>query len=73
MAESEAKIAAVKEEEEDTVEEPSDSSETALETAETQRALGQASSETLEDLLNRALEHEDYELAARIRDELNKR
>ncbi len=73
MAESEAKIAAVKEEEEDTVEEPSDSSETALETAETQRALGQASTETLEDLLNRALEHEDYELAARIRDELNKR
>jgi uncharacterized protein len=50
-----------------------DSEESALETAETQRALSQASPETLEDLLHRALEHEDYELAARIRDELNKR
>lgn len=72
MAESEAKVSAVKVEDAP-VEEPSDSSETALETAETKRALGQASAETLDDLLNRALEHEDYELAARIRDELNKR
>lgn len=72
MAESEAKVSAVKGEDAP-VEEPSDSSETALETAETKRALGQASAETLDDLLNRALEHEDYELAARIRDELNKR
>ncbi|MDG1253562.1 MAG: bifunctional nuclease family protein [Schleiferiaceae bacterium] len=72
MAESEAKASAVKGEDAP-VEEPGDSSETALETAETKRALGQASAETLDDLLNRALEHEDYELAARIRDELNKR
>jgi len=72
MAESEAKVAAANPDEspEDVA---ADSEESALETAETQRALSQASAETLEDLLNRALEHEDYELAARIRDELNKR
>lgn len=72
MAESEAKVAAANPDEspEDVA---ADSEEAALETAETQRALSQASAETLEDLLNRALEHEDYELAARIRDELNKR
>ena len=72
MAESEAKVAAANPDEspEDVA---ADSEESALETAETQRALSQASRETLEDLLNRALEHEDYELAARIRDELNKR
>ena len=72
MAESEAKVAAANPDEspEDVA---ADSEESALETAETQRALSQASPETLEDLLHRALEHEDYELAARIRDELNKR
>ena len=72
MAESEAKVAAANPDEspEDVA---ADSEESALETAETQRALSQASAETLEDLLNRALQHEDYELAARIRDELNKR
>ena len=72
MAESDAKVAAANPDEspEDVA---ADSEESALETAETQRALSQASAETLEDLLNRALEHEDYELAARIRDELNKR
>ena len=72
MAESDAKVAAANPDEspEDVA---TDSEESALETAETQRALSQASAETLEDLLNRALEHEDYELAARIRDELNKR
>ena len=72
MAESDAKVAAANPDEspEDVA---TDSEESALETAETQRALSQASAETLEDLLNRALQHEDYELAARIRDELNKR
>ena len=72
MAESDAKVAAANPDEspEDVA---TDSEESALETAETQRALSQASPETLEDLLHRALEHEDYELAARIRDELNKR
>ncbi len=72
MAESDAKVAAANPD--DSPENvATDSEESALETAETQRALSQASAETLEDLLNRALEHEDYELAARIRDELNKR
>ena len=72
MAESEAKVAAANPDE-SPEEVAMDSEESALETAETQRALSQASPETLEDLLHRALEHEDYELAARIRDELNKR
>ncbi len=72
MAESDANVAAANPD--DSPENvATDSEESALETAETQRALSQASAETLEDLLNRALEHEDYELAARIRDELNKR
>ena len=72
MAESDAKVAAANPDEspEDVA---TDSEESALETAETKRALSKASAETLEDLLNRALQHEDYELAARIRDELNKR
>jgi len=72
MAESEAKVAAANPDE-SPEEVAMDSEESALETAETQRALSQASPETLKDLLHRALEHEDYELAARIRDELNKR
>ena len=72
MDESEAKVAAANRDE-SPEEVAMDSEESALETAETQRALSQASPETLEDLLHRALEHEDYELAARIRDELNKR
>ena len=72
MAESEAKVAAANPDE-SPEEVAMYSEESALEMAETQRALSQASPETLEDLLHRALEHEDYELAARIRDELNKR
>ena len=69
LAESEAKVASVQ----------SDMSEDELpdgdplETPETAQALGKATEETLNEWLERALEQEDYELAARIRDELNKR
>jgi hypothetical protein len=69
LAESEAKVASVQ----------SDTSEDELpdgdplETPETAQALGKATEETLNEWLERALEQEDYELAARIRDELNKR
>ncbi len=72
MVESDAKVAAANPEQvPDEI--PTHSVEEALETAETHRVLLHASAETLEELLHRALELEDYELAARIRDELNKR
>lgn len=69
LAESEAKVASVQGE---TSEDELPDGDP-LETPETAQALGKATEETLNEWLERALEQEDYELAARIRDELNKR
>jgi bifunctional DNase/RNase len=69
LAESEAKVASVQG---DTNEDEIPDGDP-LETPETAQALGKATVETLNEWLERALEQEDYELAARIRDELNKR
>jgi hypothetical protein len=69
LAESEAKVAAVQAE----LSEDELPDGDPLETPETAQALGKASTDTLNEWLDRALEQEDYELAARIRDELNKR
>lgn len=69
LAESEAKVASVQgETSEDELPDVDP-----LETPEASQALGKANVETLNEWLERALEQEDYELAARIRDELNKR
>lgn len=69
LAESEAKVASVQA---DTIEDEIPDGDP-LEAPETAQALGKATVETLNEWLDRALEQEDYELAARIRDELNKR
>ena len=69
LAESEAKVASVQAE----LSEDELPDGDPLETPETAQALGKASTDTLNEWLDRALEQEDYELAARIRDELNKR
>lgn len=69
LAESEAKVASVQG---DTSEDEIPDGDP-LETPETAQALGKATTETLNEWLDGALEQEDYELAARIRDELNKR
>ena len=69
LAESEAKVASVNAE----LSEDELPDGDPLETPETAHALSKASTDTLNEWLDRALEQEDYELAARIRDELNKR
>jgi len=70
LAESEAKTAVLQE----VLEEPDELPDgDPLESREAQQALSKANSNTLNEWLERALEQEDYELAARIRDELTKR
>ena len=70
LAESEAKTAVLQ----DAVDQPDELPDgDPLESREAEQALSKANTDTLNEWLERALEQEDYELAARIRDELTKR
>ncbi|WP_276496187.1 bifunctional nuclease family protein [Pontibacter litorisediminis] len=61
------------EEEEDENEEMSVKSSSSVSSSGTKESLSQTSVDELNKMLNEALEKEDYEKAAKIRDELNKR
>ena len=70
LAESEAKTAVLQ----DAGDQPDELPDgDPLESREAEQALSKANTDTLNEWLERALEQEDYELAARIRDELTKR